>query len=284
MIQLLLTYRRGAMYLRKREQAAGLGKIEPKDLHALSGGKSCMLGKDSAGKQIARRLAERLGMTEKMLQADAMFAEAVETIVKNCGEPAMQAIFNAKRPAKRKAIMELSRTSAERQQYRVEGLLAGCFKSIQIQGDDPVFDTVAFKEVPSRLCRARGQLNVCHRLLTGPVPPAPSITVECLTLVKLCLQAANLLGRFLTTRSSKKPKVPKSLCRQRVQPILDCRRVRGQEVGKARAALKLTIKSVWDYPKMRRLGMSANPSELARTRAELATIIGTAKAILTFNT
>lgn len=233
---------------------------------------------------MSKSLAERLSMTEKALQAETKFTKAVETIVKNCGEPAMKAIFNAKRPANRKAIMELSRTSAERQRYRVDGFLAGRFKSLQIQGDDPVFDTVAFKEVPSRLCRARGQLNVCHSLLNGPALPVPSITIECLTLVKLCLQAANQLGRFLTMRSPKKPKVSMSLCRERVQPILDCRSVRGQEVGKARAALKLTIKSVWDYPEMRHLGMSANRTELARTRSELATIIGTAKAILTSNT
>jgi hypothetical protein len=284
MHQFLLIYRRGAKYLRKREQAAGLGTRQPKVVLALPDGKRCKFSKDSAGKQIASRLAERHGIDQKTMQADAKFAEAVETIVKNCGRQAMQAIFSASRPANPKAIMELSRTSAERQRYRVEGFLAGRFKSIKIQGDDPVFDTVEFKEVPSRLWRARGQLNVCHRLLNGTIPLAPSITVECLVLVKLCLRAANLLGRFLTTRSSKKLAVPESLCRERVQPILACRRVRGQEVGKARAALMLTIKSIWNYPEMQRRGISANASELARTRKELATIIGTAKAILTSNT
>ena len=282
--ELLVAYRRGAKYLRKREQAAGLGKRQPKVLHDLPGGKRCQFGKDFAGKQIARLLAAQLGVDEKTMQADAKFAESVETIVKNCGPAAKQAIFAAKRPAKRKAIMELSRTSAERQRYRVEGFLAGCFKSIKIQGDDPVFDTVEFKEVPSRLCRARGSLNVCCILLNGPIPPGSAITAECLVLVKRCRRAANLLGRFLSTQTSTKLIVPASLCRERVQPILDCRDVRGQEVGRARAALKLTIKSVWDYPEMQRRRMSAKPSELARTRKELATIIGTAKAILTSNT
>lgn len=284
MQQLLLTYRRGAKYLRKREQAAGVGKRQPKVLHDLPSGKRCLFGKDPAGKQIARLFAKRFGVDEKTMQADAKFAEAIETIVNNCGTTATQALFSVKRPASRKSIMELSRTSAERQQYRIEGFLAGRFKSIQIQGNDNVFDTVAFKEVPSRLCRARGSLNVCCCLLNGPKPPGSEITAECLVLVKRCLRAANLLSRFLTTRTSEKVIVPKSLCRERVQPILDRRKVRGYVVGRARAALKLTIKSAWDYPEMQRRGMSANPSELARTRKELATIIGTAKAILTSNT
>ena len=85
------------------------------------------------------------------MQADAKFAEAVETIVNNCGRTAMRALLFSEPPPKRKAIMELSRTSAERQRYRVEGFLAGHFKSVKIQSHDPVFDTVAFSEVPSRL-------------------------------------------------------------------------------------------------------------------------------------
>jgi hypothetical protein len=160
---LLPAYRRGAKYLRKREHAAGLGKRKPKVLDVLPDNRRCLFSKDHVGKQIARLLADEFGVEEKTMQADAKFAEAVETFVNNCGRTAMQAIFSTKRPANRKVIMELSRTSAERQRYRVEGFPAGHFNSVKIQSHDPVFDTVAFSEVPSRLARARGSLIVCQR-------------------------------------------------------------------------------------------------------------------------
>jgi hypothetical protein len=275
---LLSAYRRGATYSRKREHAAGLGKRQPKTLHSLPGDKRCLFGKDLFGKQIARALTGRFGMEEKAMQADAKFAEAVETIVSNCGHAAMKAIFSSSPPQKRKAIMGLSRTSDDRQRYRVEGFLAGRFRSIKTQSDDPVFDTIAFSEVPSRLWRARGTLIICQRMLEGPVDS--SIAAECCVLAELCLKAAKKLRRFASAHATEVVVVPETLCRDRVQPILDRRDVRGRIVGKARAALKLTIKSVWDYPEMQRRGLPAKPEELEGARQEQDKIITSATAIL----
>ena len=275
--EFLDAYRQGARYLRDREHAGGLGQRRPRIVEPLPGGRRCLFSKDPVGKQIARRLADKLAVDEKTIQSNAKFAEAVELIAKNCGITAPQLLSLAGHSSHRMAIMELSRTSDERQRYRVEGVIAGRFKSLKIAGDDPVFDTVTFSEIPSRLRRARGAILACLRSLDSSVPEVA--VAECGVLAKICCDAAQRLQRFVSASSRKAVIVPKRLTREHVQPILSRRSVRGMIVGGARLALKLTIKNVWDFPEMQLRGILADQEQCEQTLQELAMIIEASRAI-----
>ena len=275
--ELLEAYRQGSRYLRDREHAAGLGQRKPKVVARLPGSRRCLFSKDPVGKQIIRRLADKLGVHEKTIQSNAKFAEAVELIAKNCGITAPQLLSLAGHSSHRMAIMELSRTSDERQRYRVEGVIAGRFKSLKIAGDDPVFDTVTFSEVPSRLRRARGAILACLRSLDSSAPQV--VVAECGVLARTCCDAAQRLQRFVSASSRKAVVVPERLTREHVQPILSRRSVRGMIVGGARLALKLTIKNVWDFPEMQRRGILADQEQCKQTLQELAMIIEASRAI-----
>lgn len=277
-LDLLEAYRQGARYLRDRENAAGLGKRKPKVVESLPGNKRCLFSKDSAGKQIARQLADKFGVDEKTVQVNAKFAEAVELIAINCRQTATKVISLSGHPPNRKAIMELSRTSDIRQRYRVDGVIAGRFNALKIASDDPVFDTVSFSEVPSRLRRARGAILACQRSLNALVPK--SVAAECEVLATICCNAARRLRQLVSRRSPNAVVVPKSLSREIVQPILSRRDVRGMIVGRARLALKLTIKNVWDFPEMLRRGITADDDQLIQTLQELRRIIEAADAVI----
>ena len=87
------------------------------------------------------------------------FAVAVNMIVHNCGVEAMDVIFDPANPQSVKSVKQLANTSDVRQQYRINAVIRGESSTIRPQGSDPVFDTIAFSEVPSRLARARGVLG-----------------------------------------------------------------------------------------------------------------------------
>lgn len=275
--EFLEAYRQGSRYLRDREHAAGLGQRKPKVVARLPGSRRCLFSKDPVGKQIVRRLADKLGVDEKTIRANAKFAEAVQLIAMNCGISATQVISLSGQPPNRKTIMELSRTSDDRQRYRIKGVIAGRFNTLKIAGDDPVFDTVAFSEVPSRLRRARGAILACLRSLDSSFSQA--VAAECGTLAKICCDAARQLQRFISASSSKAMVVPEPLSREHVQPILGRRSVRGMIVGRTRLALKLTIKNVWDFPEMQHRGIVADYKLRKETLQELTKIIESSKAI-----
>ena len=88
------------------------------------------------------------------------------------------------------------------------------------------------------------------------------------------------MRQFVSARSPKAVVVPKSLSREHVQPILSRRDVRGMIVGRARLALKLTIKNVWDLPEMLRRGITADDDQLRQTLQELGRIIEAADAVI----
>lgn len=266
---LVKAYRLGARFLQDCNRAARTDIRQRR---------SCF-GKDAVGKDIARRWADNLGVDERTILANAKFAEAIELIAANCDMTARRVISLAGRSPNRKAIMELSRTSDVRQRYRVAGVAAGRFKSLKIAGDDPVFDTVSFSEIPSRLSRARGSLAACRRALSGPI--SADVTTECVLLAKTCRSAAAKFLQLLSPRRPSPSAVPTSLSRDKVQPLLDRRIVRGKTVGLARAALKLTIKNLWDFPELQRRGIDARPDESRKAIQELRDIIKIAGLIVT---
>lgn len=272
---LLAAYFRGRRFLEERRAAA---MPEPISRPVTAAASLTYVSRDPVGREIIERLAAETRLPVNALKYDAQFTEAVETVVANCGARAFGALFEPERPQARKAIMMISRTADTRQSYRIEGVKNGCFRSVAPQSDDPVFDTVAFKEVPSRLCRARGSLLKLQELLLCGVDR--DVTRECHRLVKLCLQSARQLRRFVNSMSPAEEAIPEGLSRKAISLVLYCRKVEGKAVGKGRAALHLIVKNVWDFLEMQRRGLTASPKELRRTLDELETIEATAKAIM----
>jgi Uri superfamily endonuclease len=267
---LLDQFERGHRFLERRRQAMKQGDLAEDAWTSLARGRPA--------RKLIEKIAVELDTTCETLRADAEFSEAVETVVNNCGEEAFQMMFDPHRPQKRQAIMQLSRTADTRQRHRVEGVLEGPFRSVAPQNDDPVFDTVAFKEVPSRLSRARGSLKKCRKLLATCGEKA--VLEDTRRIVDVCRRAAKKLSAFVRNAESKQAVVPKKLDREVVERVIARCNASGDEIGRSKSALKLTIKSVWDFPEMQRRGLLPTEKEREKTLIEIETIIATANEIL----
>ena len=262
-------YKRGQKFFEQRQREIERSDLIPDAWESLA--------KGAPARGLMEAVASHFGVTFEIMHEDAMFAAAVESIVMNCGEMALQIIFDKRRPQTRQAVMKLSRTADTRQRYRVEGVLDGRFRSIAPQNEDCVYDTVSFSEVPSRLARARGALHLLGRELANAADTA--IAAECRRLTELCRLAAEQLLKLIRKRSSGIRATPKRLSKEFVWPIFTCRKVRGGVVGKARLALRLTIKSVWDFPEMQLRGILPAHREREKTNKELAAIVEIADSI-----
>ena len=269
----LVTYDRGRRVLELLRRAAyDGGPATDVDATRLS------FAKGSPARDLAERMAPLMSSTTDSLIAAVHFAHAVDRLVSNCKENVFGVLFQPDRPQSQKAIMQLSRTADTRQRFRISGVLEGRFRSVAPQADDPVFDTVAFSEVPSRLRRARGAIETLEQEVSESADD--HVRHECCRLVKLNLAAARQLRIFLKREHVSDQDVPRKLSKDVVWPVLASRDVRGTVVGKARQSLRLTIKNVWDYPEMQRRGIIASPAERTNTRNEIERIVATAKAVL----
>jgi len=248
--------------------AIGESELDVKAWHSLA--KRC------PARQLADRVAAQLDVPFPELKKAIEFADAVGTIVGNCGDFAFQVLFDPMRPQLRQAIMKLSRTANTRQQYRIDGVISGSFRSIGPQRYDSVYDTVAFKEVPSRLARARGAVHQLDVHLQDGV--RLDVATESDRLADLCLRAAKQLGRFVNVESATDI-IPRELAKEVIWPVLMSRGVRGKIVGYGREALRLTIKSVWDYPEMRRRGILPTASERQKVNGEVEQIVASAESV-----
>lgn len=238
---------------------------------------SAILSRDTVARKLRDRLAIHFGVDPKEFQRDVQFAAAIETIVENCGPDARELLLSGKRHQKVKGIMELSRTSDARQRYRIDGVRSGRFRSVAPQNDDPVYDTVKFSEVTGRLRRARGKFQ----LLPGDLKSVRGAVLrECRRLADLCRESACALQRFLDADPGGLPAIPSHLEKDLVLPSMKDRRVRGQAIGIARFSLRLTIKSVWDFPEMQERGIVPSEIERAQTIQETNEIIGIAAKVL----
>ncbi|HEX3655227.1 MAG TPA: hypothetical protein VHV55_05460 [Pirellulales bacterium] len=83
------------------------------------------------------------------LRDDIEFASAVEGIVENCGQRALDVVLSSTDRQSELAIRRLGRTSRERQRFRIEGVAEGRLRSVAPQSGDPVPDTLGFYEVVS---------------------------------------------------------------------------------------------------------------------------------------
>lgn len=266
---LFVEYHRGRRFTELRYLAIAQSDLDVTSWHSLA--------KRRPARQLADRVAAQLDVPFQELKKAIEFAEAVETIVGNCGNMAFRVLFDPMRPQRRKGIMELSRTADTRQQYRIDGVTNGSFRSVGPQSKDSVYDTIAFTEVPSRLARARGAIHQLDVHLQDGVKQR--IATESDRLADLCLRAAEQLGKFVNAVSAADHILPRELAKEVVWPTLMSRDVKGKIVGYGREALRLTIKSVWDYPEMRRRGILPTASERRKVNGEAEQIIASAKSV-----
>ena len=269
------SYYRGRAYLERLRAVAW--ELDNRRYESMS----AIRKSDSIGRPILTLLATQFGIDTASLWRDVRLAVAMEELVRNCGVRALDACLFTKPFQTRKAIMQLSRTADTRQRYRINEVIEGRARTVAPQGDDPVFDTVSFSEVPSRLARARGAIARCREGLRDEKDS--ELIVECRLLAEACLRVCVALQERLADSSATWSVVPADVGRESVQPLLDRRQVRGHTIGWLRCALKLTAKNLWDFDEMRRRGISPTEAQGAASRNALVGIVADAKKILAFN-
>ena len=255
---LVESYLRGKRCLTSRVEAASNGRLS--------------FAKGTANQATAAQVAEQVNMPVSDIIKEAKFASAVDTIIANCEKEAVDAIFYSRVPQARKAIERIARTSDVRQRYRVAGVLSGEFRSIGPQCDDPVYDTVEYSEVTSRLGRAAGQLSkwsaICDRL------QKLEITDVC-ELMQLCHTATTILRRLIKSGSPSVKRMPKSIERESITSAFAAFSARGRIIGPPKAALKLIVKNVWDYDEMQSRGIVPTPDERVKSLDLISAILAT---------
>ncbi len=261
-------YLLGRRFLEVRRRSIPESSLEPC--------KWVSLAKRKPARQLAEQIVKQMKVSFPTLKEAIEFATTVETLVENCRANVLQILFDPHRPQGRKAIMSLSRTSDIRQRYRVNGVIHGLFRSVAPHSDDTVFDTVKYGEVPSRLARARGSLE---RLLELLSTAGENVLSEGRRLSRLCRLSAQRLDGGLMNRIAPASAVPRYLGKEILMSTLRSEAVQGRTIGKARQALRLTVKNLWDFEEMMRRGLVPTAEELATTRRESEQIQTTARKI-----
>lgn len=261
-------YLLGRRFLERRRRSIPESGMDPGQWNSLA--------KRRPARRLAEKIAEQMKVSFWRLKCEIEFATAVETLIENCGADVLQVLFDPNQPQGRKAIMSLSRTSDIRQRYRVNGVIHGLFRSVAPHSDDTVFDTVKFGEVPSRLARARGSLE---RLLELLSTADEDVLSEAKRLSRHCRLSAQRLDGCLMNRIAPSSEVPRYLGKETLMAMLRSEAVTGRTIGKARQALRLTVKNLWDYEEMIRRGLVPTAKELDVTRREVKQIQKIARLI-----
>ena len=242
----------------------------------VDGLKSPSLAIGTNGRTLAETIAKTVGLSFDEYQPMIKLAIAVNTLLHNCGPKSLEVIFNPSNQQSRKSILQLSRTSDLRQQFRVDQVLDGSSRTIRPQNSDSVFDTVSFGEVPSRLARARGALIKLEESVKVMIEP--EVKLELSRLAGLIQIATTQLDKFVSNKSQSRLELER-LGKHTVLPILAERIVTGKEAGQARLALRLTVKNVWDYPEMIKRKLLPTDKQIKAVDNELKEIRKTAKRI-----
>ena len=195
----------------------------------------------TSGRTVAETVAGTLGISFEQYKPMIQFAVALNTIVYNCDDEAMHVIFDPANPQSVKYVKQLANTSDVRQRFRINKVLGGESSTIRPQGPDPVFDTIAFSEVPIRLARARGVLVKLSYRYAGIKDLAASKELK--RLLRLTQDATNQLGNLVLGKATSASAMGR-LDKISVFPILQSRIITGRDVGYGRQALRLTIKNV----------------------------------------
>lgn len=238
---LMQSYLRGQHYLEIRRNH-GNGDGQPIKSTAT-------LGDASAGRQPLVRLAGEWGVEASELKKDVEFAKAVEQIIENCGSKAAEVLFDPVLPQHRKSIMQISRTSRERQRFRIAGVAARRMRSVAPQGSDYVPDTVSFREVVSRLERARGAVEISLRLLTSRTDDRQASNMEIMESVKAIQEQVALLKSVLAGLETVDRPTPRKTSKHNRPPGEAVARLQLHQVPRQlKAAVKLVAKNVRDLP------------------------------------
>lgn len=241
-------------------------------------GERVSFARGTVGHQKISHVSEALGVAVAEIKKDVQFAMAVETLIRNCGDDALTAIFFSQFPQSRKSVEMIARDSDVRQLHRVQGVIKGNFRSIRRQCQDGVFDTTAFGSVLSRLARAEGVLRRLNQRL--PVLLETDVQKECFRLIGLCQASARLLRGYLNQDAANEQVIPAKLAKEVVWAGLMDRTITGELAGYARQALHLTIKNVWDYREMRRRGIEPNDEERAKSLCKIEEMLATTKRLM----
>lgn len=237
----------------------------------------CSLAKNCPARRLAEQIAKQRKTTFPKLKRAIQFATAVDSLIEHCGESVLPVLFDPVRPQSRGAVLRLSRTSDVRQRHRINGVIAGRFRSIAPQPDDMVFDTVKFGELPSRLARARGSLeNLQHRV---DVTCDRRLLAESKRLSRLSRLAATRFQNCLNGRVDVSSAVPGHLGKEAVIAIVKSSNVKGRTIGMARLALRLIVKNLWDFEEMMRRGLLPTVNELQAVECEVERIQRAAREI-----
>ena len=260
--ELQRAYFLGRHFLERRKLAIRDGNLEPDEWTSLAEHRRARL--------LAESVAREMKVSFPKLKEAIKFATAVETLIENCGESAWTALFNPMQPQKAQAILRLSRTSDVRQRHRINGVVEGLFRSIAPHSDDTVFDTVKYGEVLSRLARARGTLGELQKQLKKTRQGC--LLREAKRLSHLCRLSAQRLDKCLRYRVASAAAVPRYLGKETIMQTLRSKAVKGKMIGKGRAALRLTVKNLWDFEEMMRRGLEPTAEQLQVTLSEIERI------------
>lgn len=151
-------YERGLRY-RKEIQAVGLPwRCERCRTCLKDGVRLLALSKIDRGYRIGKPLEQEFGVEREQLRDYCYFAAAVDTIVTYCGDEARELILQDHKYLDPKTVLRISRTAPARQRYEMEQARLGRRPLVTNGKGCPVYDTVDFKEILSRLRRAQGKL------------------------------------------------------------------------------------------------------------------------------
>ena len=257
--ELQRAYFLGRHFLERRKLAIRDGNLEPDEWTSLAEHRRARL--------LAESVAREIKVSFPKLKEAIKFATSVETLIENCGESAWTVLFDPMQPQKAQAILRLSRTSDVRQRHRINGVVEGLFRSIAPHSDDTVFDTVKYGEVPSRLARARGTLGELQKQLKKTRQGC--LLREANRLSRLCRLSAQRLDKCLRYRVASAAAVPRYLGKETIMQTLRSKAVKGKVIGKGRAALRLTVKNLWDFEEMMRRGLEPTAEQLQVTLSEI---------------
>ncbi len=239
-------------------------------------GERVSFARGTLGHQTISHVSETLGIALAELKKDAQLALAVETLIRNCGDDAVKAIFFARFPQSRKSVEMISRTSVDRQRFRVNGVLNEGFRSLGPQSDDAVYDTVRFSEVISRLGRAAGLLKYWGQSVRDM---RPNEVLAARRLLDTCHVAATTLRKLVTGKQRPASRLAAAITREGIDILFIAFNAERRMIGKLKAALKLTAKNVWDFEQMTQLGIAPTMQQRRETLALIGEILATAEQL-----
>lgn len=268
-------YANGRFFLEQRRKLALKGDKDTtplcaqKRLHLTSG--------DKRASRLAYEVANHVGISHGKLLHDARLAEAVDAIVTNCGQLAYDVLFDENRSQKPESIFKLRDTADTRQAFCLEQVACGRRQSVRPTKNDPVFDTVSFGQVESRLRDAAKRLREWDMVCRNA---DESVVDEGCRVIKSCLKASHILQKLISNPGRGPSVVPENLSREGIREFFGSLRSRGYVIGQVKGVLERIVQNIWDFDEMRRRGIIATPKQRARSLRHVESILESATRLL----